>query len=164
MLYFNPALLQKKGRTMKMPLIRKAVSNDATAILEFGNAIPELKVSAEADFMTLSKVLAAINNPRGIFLLAESEGVLIGLGYANAKDIDRPPLETHACLVYLAVSPNLRGSGLGRELYRRLIDELKNLGVTYLYAWANPTSGIIQFMERRGWAKGHPCVWMDITL
>ena len=164
MLYLNPALLQKKGRMMEKPLIRKAVSDDAMAILEFGNAIPELKVSAEADFMTRAEVLAAVNNPRGIFLLAESEGVLLGLGYANAKDIDRPPLETHACLVYLAVSPNMRGSGLGHELYQRLIDDLKTLGVTYLYAWANPTSGVIQFMERRSWAKGHPCVWMDISL
>jgi len=114
--------------------------------------------------MTRTEVLAAVANPHGVFLLAEAQGSLLGFCYANTKDIDRPPMETHACLVFLAVRQDARGSGLGHELCQRIVDELKARGVTYVYAWANPNSGVVQFMQRHGWAKGHPCVWMDINL
>ncbi len=143
---------------------RPATQDDIQEILDFGNSIPEVKVSAEADFMTRDEVVCAVTNPRGIFLLAMCEEAIIGFSYANTKDPDRPPVMNHACLVYLAVRPDSRASGLGNELYERTLVELKARGINYLYAWANPTSGVIEFMQRRGWAKGHEYVWMDITL
>ncbi len=143
---------------------RQAVPEDVQGIVDFGNSIPELKVNADTGFMTREEVLSAVTNPRGIFLVAVSEGSIVGFCYANTQDLDRVLVAGHACLVYLAVHPSRRTAGLGNELYQRMLDELKSRGVTYVYAWANPTSGIIEFMQRRGWTKGHPCVWMDITL
>lgn len=143
---------------------RQATPDDASDIVDFGNSIPELKVSAEADFMTRDEVMSAVTNPRGIFLLAIADGSVVGFSYANTQDLDRVLVAGHACLVYLAVHPGRRTAGLGSLLYRRTLEELKSRGVSYVYAWANPTSGIIEFMQRRGWTKGQPCVWMDIKL
>lgn len=143
---------------------RQAVPDDVPAIVDFGNSIPELKVNAEIDFMTQNEVLSAVMNPRGIFLVAVSEGSIVGFSYANTQDLDRVLVAGYACLVYLAVRNDRRTAGLGNALYQRTLDELKSRGVSYVYAWANPTSGIIEFMQRRGWSKGKPCVWMDISL
>lgn len=143
---------------------RQAVPDDVPGIVDFGNSIPELKVNAEIDFMTRDEVLSAVTNPRGVFLVAVSDGSIVGFSYANTQDLDRVLVAGHACLVYLAVHPSRRAAGLGNELYQRMLDELKSRGVSYVYSWANPTSGIVEFMQRRGWSKGHPCVWMDIKL
>jgi len=143
---------------------RHATQQDVSAIVDFGNSIPELKVSAEADFMSREEVLAAVTNPRGVFLLGERGGSLVGFSYANAADMDRPAVISHACLVYIAVSSKFRKAGIGNDLYQRLMAELKSRGITYVYAWANPNSGVIEFMESKGWAKGHACVWMDTSL
>jgi N-acetylglutamate synthase-like GNAT family acetyltransferase len=62
------------------------------------------------------------------------------------------------------VEEKWRGSSLAIRLYQDVVDELKKQGVTYLYAWACPTSGATQFFAKQGMVPGKTCVWMDVKL
>jgi len=68
-----------------------------------------------------------------------------------------------ACLTYLVTKPEYRKIGIAQKLYDRCLKELKVLGITNLYVWANCESdrSIIYFMKKNGFSEGHKYVWMD---
>ena len=125
---------------------------------------PELKVSATEDFMDPEEFKDCILSDKGIFLLAEEDKNIVGFIYANTEDIEKTRIIKWSCIVYVAVNPKFRGRNLATELYDSCIKELKTLGVTHVYAWANPHSGVIEFLKKKGMALGHECVWMDKEL
>jgi len=135
--------------------------SDIRALHEFGCTIPELQVSTEGDFMSPDEVSQAIGNPDGIMYVAFIKHRIVGFCYANVADSDRTRDPKHACLVYLAVASELRGFGIAARLYDHVVDALREHGVERVHALAHPTSGIIEFLERRDFTKGHPLVWMD---
>lgn len=143
---------------------RFAKKGDAGELWAFGITIPELKVSDEGEFMTRKDVRLAVESELGVVALATLRDRIVGFCYANVADSDRPGAGEKACLVYLAVAPEMRGHGIAARLYGMTLEGLRELGVNYVYAWAHPTSGIIGFLERREFAKGHPYVWMDKKL
>ncbi len=149
---------------MNFPTIRPAGVLDAKAVHAFGLTIPELKVSAEADFMSLAEVEQTLSNPDAVFLISERDGAITGIAYANIADADRCMAQTQACFVYLAVGAEYRRTMMAARLHRRLMDTLIDRGVGYVYAWAHPTSGVIEFLDRRGFSRGKECVWMDVEL
>jgi ribosomal protein S18 acetylase RimI-like enzyme len=141
--------------------IRRAEAADALDLHRFGLTIPELKVSSQIEFMTLEEMQEAVSQTGGMLFLAELDGSLVGFIFALVGDFDRLPNATQACLVYLAVAPECRRQGIAQKLYDQLREELKERGVSYVYAWACPTSGVIDFMKRQGWNPGRTCLWLD---
>ena len=141
-------------------LIRKATVKDFKKLYSFGLNTPELKVNHKERFMSKEEFLYAIKNKNGVLLLAEENGEILGFIYADTEDVDRPYKAT-ACLVYIAVSKKFRSKGIASSLYNEGVKELKKMKITNIYAWANPHSGVINFLEKQGLAKGHECVWMD---
>jgi GNAT superfamily N-acetyltransferase len=144
--------------------IRRAEAADALDLHQFGLTIPELKVSSQVEFMTLEEMREAVSQTGGMLFLAELDGSLVGFIFALVGDLDRLPNATQACLVYLAVAPECRRQGIAQGLYDHLREEFKERGIVYVYAWACPTSGVVDFMRRQGWNPGRSCLWLDKQL
>lgn len=144
--------------------IRKAILKDFQELYDLGSNTPELKVSATEDFMDKNEFKGCIKNKYGVLLLAEENKNVIGFIYANTKDVERTDTIKWACLVYLVVDKKYRSKGIATKLYKECIKELKKRKITNVYGWANPTSGIINFLEKKGFYKGHEYVWMDKKL
>lgn len=156
--------------------IRVARSADLDVLHALGRDVPELSVSNAGDFMSRDELLLAIEHPSSVFLVVHAEGAglpqfqttppstILGFAYARIDDLDRGPAVDQACFVYLAVASAYRRFGVGAMLCRVALRELRRRGVRHVYTWADPTSGVVEFMERRGFAKGKACVWMDRVL
>jgi N-acetylglutamate synthase-like GNAT family acetyltransferase len=150
-------------------MIRKALPQDVQEIHSLGQTIPELRVSDSCDFMTQDELSDAIIEAAGIFFVSILETLpesrlINGFAYARVGDLDRAGGIDQACFVYLAVRKEDRHRGIGDKLCRRVLGEMIRRGVQHVYTWAHPTSGVIEFMERQGFTKGHTCVWMDRRL
>lgn len=146
--------------------IRKASSQDLIKLHTIGLATPEFKVGAKGEFMEQDEFLSAIENPNGTFLLAEEGQEVVGFIYASRKDVERGPRTKWACLVYLVVKPKYRKQRVAQQLYGTCVEELRNHGISSIYAWANIESdnSIVKFLEKQRFSRGHTYVWMDKTL
>ena len=145
-------------------LIRAASLDDFEELYSIGRNTPELKVSATEEFMDAEELRWSVQNPDGVFLLAEeNKEKIVGFLYANAKDIERPFENRYACLVYVAVAAEFRRQGIAKQLYAECERRLKERGVTHLYGWAHAEGDgqMIEFMKKQGFAEGHQYVWMD---
>lgn len=113
--------------------------------------------------MERDEFLSAIENPNGIFLLAENDEAITGFIYASRKDMEHVLKTRWACLVYLVVKPVYRKSGIAQKLYDECVRELKKNGVSKVYGWANSESdgSIVRFMKKNGFKEGQKYVWMD---
>ncbi len=143
--------------------IRQATAKDFESLYKLGLATPEFQVSGNSEFMENDEFLSAIQNPNGIFLLAEFDGGIAGFIYANMQDPERGPKTKWACLVYLVVEAGHRKDGIAQRLYAVCFEELKKSGVNRLYGWANAESdgSVINFLKKNGFNEGHKYVWMD---
>ena len=143
--------------------IRKAEAKDVDTLYDIGLNTPELQVSATEAFMERDEFNWAITNHRGVFMLAELGGKMAGFIYANTDDKEKPFKNRYACLVYLVVLSQFRGKGIAQALFEKCHEELRNMGATHIYGWANSESdsGIIPFMKKQGFAEGHNYKWMD---
>jgi ribosomal protein S18 acetylase RimI-like enzyme len=142
--------------------IRKVTTKDFKPLYQLGLETPEFRVSSSGEFMDRDEFLSAIENPKGVFLLAENNGVIAGFIYAKRKD--NPELQKKwACLVYLTIKPEYRRQGIAQRLYDACIEELRQFGINCLYGWANSESdgSIIGFMKKNGFSEGHKYTWMD---
>lgn len=139
--------------------------SDARPLYDFALTFPELQVSSVSDFMEFDEFVLNIDHPHKIFLVAKDDsGKIAGFVLATAKDADAEQRDRYACIVYLCVAKELRRRGIAEALLTKCEAELKTLGITHAYSWANPTGGIIPFFIREGFAKGHEYVWMDKKL
>lgn len=143
--------------------IKIATVKDFDVLYTLGKATPEFKVGASGEFMEEDEFRSAIENPNGVFLLADVGGEIAGFVYAGYKDIERGPNSKWACLVYLVVRPENRGGGVAQKLYSECVKKLKERGITDIYAWANIESdgSIVKFLEKQGFDEGHKYMWMD---
>lgn len=114
--------------------------------------------------MDEDEFLASLDKPENFFLIAELEGQIAGFLMANTRDQDVAYANRYACIVYLVVKSAYRGHGYAKELYLKAEQMLRERGMTHLYCWANLESGIIPFLEKQGFTKGHQYIWMDKKL
>lgn len=144
--------------------IRIATTTDLPALYELGLQTPEIQVSSSEPFMDKDEFLDSLSKKENFFLLAEDHGQINAFLMANTRDQDVAYSNKYACIVYLVVRSESRGHGLAKELYNEAEKILKERGMTHLYCWANLESGIIPFMEKQGFQKGHQYIWMDKKL
>ena len=143
--------------------IRRAEVEDFDALYELGCQTPEFKVSSSNEFMERDEFLAAIENSNGTLLLAEEDGEIVGFIYANRQDLEQAHRVKWACIVYVVIKPEFRKMGIAQKLYDACVTELKNNGISNLYAWANSETdgGVVGFMNKNGFSAGHKYLWMD---
>lgn len=145
--------------------ITQATTDDAKELHEFGMTIPEISVSSQVEFMFEDELRNTIANPGAVVFAAwDQNGKIQGFCLGQTGDPDHCTDPSQACLVYIAVSKEWRRSSLATNLYRAVVAELKKRGVTYVYAWACPTSGAVDFFAKQGMVPGRTCVWMDVTI
>ena len=64
-------------------LIRPASPDDFEVLYSIGKNTPELKVSVTEEFMDRDEFRWSIQNPNGIFLLAEEEVIVFNFNFRN---------------------------------------------------------------------------------
>lgn len=144
--------------------IRSATKEDFAALYALGAETNEFKVSVSVPFMEEDEFMNAIMNPFGVFLLAETDGRIVGFLYANRQDPERVLDTSWVCVVYVVVRPEFRKQGIAQMLYDACVAQLKGGGkTTHLYGWANAESdgSMIGFFKKNGFSQGHKYVWMD---
>jgi len=98
-----------------------------------------------------------------LWMVATHNDRIVGFTHA-ATDPDRGASANTARIVYARVIELHQSAGVGSALLGRTLTVLHDQGVDYVYAWAHPTSGAIEFMEKNGFTRGKTCVWMDRRL
>lgn len=143
--------------------IRPAAASDFEALYALAKNTPELKVSATEDFMDPEEFKWSMQDPNGIFLIAEDDGRCAGFIYATFDGKEHAYPQKWACLVYIAIDPAFRKQGIATALYEACAKRLKAQGIAHLYTWAYPGSdgATVAFMKRQGFAEGHQYIWMD---
>jgi ribosomal protein S18 acetylase RimI-like enzyme len=145
--------------------LRQAIPEDAKELHTFGLTIPEINVSSGVEFMFEHELRNTLASPAAVtFLALDKEGHIQGFCMGQTGDLDSCVSQNQACIVYIAVAKQWRRSTLASMLYHNVTSELKRRGVTYLYAWACPTSGAVDFFAKQGMVPGRTCVWMDMSL
>lgn len=144
--------------------IRRATEEDAKDLHTFGLTMPELQVSSQVEFMYENELRNCIANPGAVTFLAKEGDEVVGFCLGTTGDPDHCADASQACIVYLAVSEKWRRKALATTLFQWVMDGLKANGVSYLYVWACPTSGMVDFCAKQGMIKGRTCVWMDMSI
>lgn len=148
---------------MAMFRVREAEECDASAISALGSNEPELSVGGAAGrFPSLEELESDLFESNWLVVVDERDHVW-GFCCVRINDGDGRSSGS-ACLVYLFVEARYRRQGLAKMLWEMMLIDIQAAGVTHLYTWANPTSGVVEFFAGQGLAKGKPCVWMDLLL
>ena len=133
-------------------------------LYRFCLAFPELKVSSTSEFMTPKELDFSVTSTWSVIRVAIICGRIVGFCLGTIGDPDTGGYPTHACIVYLAVAPHCRKCGIGSQLLKEVVDSLRAKGVTYIYTWACPTSGMVEVCARAGMVSGRTCQWMDMAI
>jgi len=62
--------------------------------------------------------------------------------------------ENQGCVVYLVISKKYRGQGFGRKLVEKALEELKNIGVSKIYAWVRQGSAANGLIDKFRFNRG----------
>lgn len=145
--------------------VREAEEYDVSSIHALGSNAPELNVGgASGGFPSLEQIEDDIFESHWL-VLENDRGHVWGFCCARQDDTDRRGGEGRsACVVYLFVEQRWRRLWLAKKLWDAMRVSLGAAGVIRVYTWAHPTSGVIEFFQKQGFAAGKPCVWMDCDL
>lgn len=107
--------------------IRNAVPNDLDAVIDLDHVTTK---AAKPDYWQgiFSHYVIGGKKDR-IFLVAESKGTLVGfiVGEIRAWEFGSPPC---GWVFAMAVSPNARETGIGKDMFEEMSARLKQAGVT----------------------------------
>ena len=115
--------------------IRSVRPDDARALSEiYRYYVENTAVTFEYEAPTVSEFLSRINayTKHYPYLCIEAEGELLGFAFAHAFR-ERPAYD-YSAEVSIYLRSDCRRTGLGREIYTALENELKRMGVRILYA------------------------------
>lgn len=116
-------------------IIRGARPEDAAELLSiYQYYVKNTAVTFEYDVPSVEEFRARIEKTleRYPYLAAERNGVPVGYAYAG-KFSARPAYDWSAELT-IYIDADARGQGLGRRLYSALENELREMGITNMYA------------------------------
>ncbi len=122
---------------MKQVTVRQATLADfgtllsfEQALIDFERPLDETIKNGHINYYDLENMIAA---PTVGFVVAESEGEIVGCGYASIED-SKPYLthRQHAYLGFMYVIPEHRGKGVNRLIIEALKQWSISKGVTYM--------------------------------
>lgn len=139
--------------------VRPATPDDLSGVLgvflacwreSYRDVLPDAAIDAMTDERAEALWRRVLADPRGVVLLAEREGEIVGITRyaATTGDDGRVDGAVHS----LYVSPRAHGGGIGGALLARASDELRAAGAEEATLWvfaANAPS--IGFYESKGW-------------
>lgn len=140
--------------------IRHAKASDIRAIWTIFSHFPDLspggRASEQAEY---AELLRAIKGP--IFLVGmDDHGDVVGFIYVRVDDIDRPPDEKGACLVYVAVFPVWQRYGIADALWEHAQQILQKMKIENVYAWC-ASRPVMALLSKHGFKPGGSYTWMD---
>ena len=115
--------------------IRSANRNDAERLLEiYAYYVANTAVSFEYEVPSLEEFRRRIEDTLKSYpyLVLEEDGVIQGYSYAGP--FKKRAAYSHSCEVSIYLANDKRGRNYGTKLYEKLEEELKNRGITNLYA------------------------------
>ncbi len=115
--------------------IRRATVEDAAAILEiYGPYIQNTAITFEYTVPTVESFIRRMEDimSRYPYLVAEKDGKLLGYAYA-APYIARQACDW-SCEVSIYLARSATGQGIGRMLYEKLEQDLRQMGIVNMYA------------------------------
>lgn len=115
--------------------VRSATAQDAAAIWDiYRYYVEQTAISFEITMPTPEEIHRRIEKVLASFpyLVAESDGQI--LGYAYAGPFIPREAYSHCAEVSIYISRENRRSGIGRALYEELAAQLRDRGITQLYA------------------------------
>lgn len=149
------SLNSHQSRTVR---VRLAKPDDAEMITTVINCAfrPAEDFFVEGDRVDLSSVLNFLNS--GKFLLAESEGTLLGCVYVEPHHLEtnRPSTQSQerAYLGLLSVDPGHQQSGMGTLLMEAAEDYCRELGIGFMdIKVVSLREGLFGFYRKRGYVE-----------
>ena len=118
-----------------MITIRPATTEDAGRLLQiYAYYVEKTAITFEYDVPTEEEFRQRIEHitQKYPYIVLEEDGVIMGYAYAGVFK-DRAAYD-RSCEVTIYLDNNAKGKGCGRALYEKLEEELKNRGITNLYA------------------------------
>jgi GNAT superfamily N-acetyltransferase len=134
-MYFSAADCDER----KIPLIRNATRVDIGRIMEIRAAVRENKLR-DPSRVTVEDVCWFIDNP-GIFVWEES-GRIVGFSAADPRN---------GSIFALFVDEAFEGRGIGRVLFERACNVLKDAGCPRMWLTTWPGTRAEQFYRKAGW-------------
>lgn len=135
--------------------IRSATSADAARILEiYGPFVTDTAVSFETEVPTLEEMRNRIDETTQKFpwLVYEANNQVIGYAYAAPHRSRCAYAWSVEVTVYL--DPKFHGQGIGRALYKRLFEVLREQGAVNAFAGITlPNEASVGFHEAMGFKK-----------
>jgi len=139
--------------------IRKARLEDLEKLLEFEQAIVEYERPFEETMITehfnYYDLADLINCDDAEVLVAESNGKLIGSGYAKIKkSLHFLKDENHSFLGFMYVEPDFRGKGVNKLIIEQLLVWSKNQGMNEIRLTVyDENSSAVRAYEKMGFSK-----------
>jgi len=143
--------------------IRTAVPDDARAVAEvhvaswgwaYRDDLPVETIASRSveDRRRMWAEWFASNEPASDLLVAEEEGLVVGFsGFGISRDEDAPGGTGEVRTIYLL--EEVAGKGIGRMLFARANDRLRELGYGRATLWVLETNERSRrFYERAGWS------------
>lgn len=115
--------------------VRKATPDDADAVWRiYRHYVEHTAISFEITMPSPEQIKQRIENVLAAFpyLVAEQNGQV--LGYAYAGPFIPREAYSHCAEVSIYISRENRRSGIGRMLYEQLLQQLRLIGITQVYA------------------------------
>lgn len=147
---------------MSLP-VRPATPDDLSGVLgvflacwreSYRGVLPDAAIDAMTDERAEALWRRVLADSRGVVLVAEREGEIVGITRYASLDATTPEDDGHVdgAVHSLYVSPRAHGGGIGGALLARATEELRAAGAEAATLWvfaANAPS--IGFYESKGW-------------
>lgn len=160
-------------------IIRSAIPTDARAILDiYEPYITDTSITFETEVPTIDEFMERMDNiqKRYPYLVYEADGVIIGYAYAS-KHRERAAYR-YSADVSVYVKPSYHKQGIGKALYTKLFDLLRDQGIYTVYACITvPNDASIELHKSLGFTevgtfhnagyklgKWHDVIWFEKAL
>ena len=144
-------------------IIRKVTEADAQVLLDIYAPYVATPITFENEIPTVEEFARRIREIAAFYpyLVCEVEGRIVGYAYAH-RQMERAAYQWNAELsVYIDAA--FAGQGIGKQLYTRLIELLKQQHVKTLYALITlPNEASIAL--HRSFGRWHDVMWMDLHI
>ena len=132
--------------------------DDIDSISIIGDAAPELSVTGDNSlFWGRVRLTAWINAGQDVMLVAEDNNEVLGL---LITQIHQP--SSMGYISDLVVKESERGKGIGLALAETAVQQMKAMGVTYIYALTQEGNDKIKsLLCKEGFSEGKKMVWFE---
>ena len=131
--------------------------SDIETVYESGRETEAFRVSDTPGFWSRKQLNRWLDNPDDVLLVAEDNKRVIG--YVMSQ-LHKPTGK--ATIENLFVDESYRKKGIGSDLIKRCLKELKERGASYFCAMVRTDNDkITNFYERCGFTRGYNFVWME---